>query len=103
MTSGRRLPRRSVSQSYVFTPQAAPNHISLWHTGVSEGPKPGYRVVPTGKRTVERDHSRHRVRLIHFDEESDGSLVARVRPFYARARVLGIVSWQNLRRNGRAK
>jgi hypothetical protein len=55
------------------------------------------------KRTAERGHSRHRVRLIHFDEESDGSLVARVRPFYARARVLGIVSWQNLRRNGRAK
>ena len=48
MTSGRRLPRRSVSHSYVFTPQAAPSHISLWHAGVSEGLKPGHRVVPTG-------------------------------------------------------
>jgi hypothetical protein len=39
----------------------------------------------------------------HFDEESDRSLVASVTPSYARARVLGIVSWQKSRRNGRAK
>jgi hypothetical protein len=47
MTSGRGLPRSSVSQSYVFTPQAAPSHISLWHADVSEVPKPGHRVVPS--------------------------------------------------------
>jgi hypothetical protein len=39
----------------------------------------------------------------HFDEESDRSLVASVTPSYARARELGIVSWQKSRRNGRAK